>query len=140
VAEQLKGTAGKATAPFFLGGVLGRKEISEAESGPALYEEEEALAMDELEAEAPQVEEELDFAGSPLDEADLEDQPLPSLGLGNIDFSDLVPPQEENQEPELPLEPELPSFEPDDTLNLAGQEKPLGGFEEEVAEPQANAE
>ena len=106
VAEQLQGTVGKAAAPFFLGAVLGEKTPSYDEPGPDLQEgeEEEAFALDELETDAPTADaEELDFAGAPLDDDDLADQPLPSLGLEDIDVSDLVPPQEEEEEPVLSL-------------------------------------
>lgn len=159
VAEQLVGTAYKSAAPFFLGAVLGRQNRSGAESGPDFHEEDETLALDELDAEAPPTdEEELDFARAPLDEDDLEDRPLPSLGLEDIDVSDLVPPEEEQQEEEAPvlhlgneqketilgqapaqieeeedslMGIELPSLEPDDLLSED---------ENESAKPQTSAE
>lgn len=161
VAEQLKGTVSKAAVPFFLGASLGGQKTAVVVSGPMLYEEEEVLALDEKEAEAPPADEdERDFGGPPLDEDDLETQPLPSLGLEDIDFADLVPPQEDEEEPELslgseqeeaPLAPvqdedeslmgsELPSFESDDSLNLDEIERSLGGHEPGTAEPQADEE
>lgn len=170
VAEQLQGTAGKAEAPFFLAAVLGKKRPAAAEPGPALEEEEEAIALDELAVEDQAADEEaLDFAGAPLDEDDLAEQPLPSLGLEDIDVSDLMPPQEEEEEPVLSLESgqeealpssptptparareedeeearmeiELPGLEPpDESLDLYGQESPFGGLEEK-GEPPADAE
>ncbi len=148
VAEQLKGTVGKAAAPFFLGAILGKQKPYDAEPGPALHEEEEPLALDELEAEAPPAdEEELDFAGAPLDEDDLEDQPLPSFGLEDIDVSDLMTPREDDEEP-VPVRDdedslmgiELPGLEPDDILTVDEQGSPPGGLEDEAAKPPANAE
>ena len=103
VAEQLKGTVGKAAAPFFLAAVLGEQRPDD-ETGPAFHEEEETLALDELEADAaPTDEEELDFAGAPLDEDDLNGQPLPSLGLEDIDVSDLMPPEDDEEKTEEEL-------------------------------------
>ena len=165
VADQLQGTVGKAAAPFFLGAVLGKQTPYDDEVGPALHEEEEPLDLDELEADAPPAdEEELDFAGAPLDEDDLEEQTLPSLGLEDIDVSDLMPPQEEEeevvlslgseQEEEAPLDAlpgrdgeedalmgiDFPGFDSEDTRNVEEQESSRGDFEDEAAEPQANAE
>ncbi|MFA6497888.1 MAG: hypothetical protein WC256_10305 [Desulfurivibrionaceae bacterium] len=182
VAEQLQGTVGKAASPFFLGAILGKKEIYTAEAGPALRDEEGALDLDELEAGAPPADEEgaldldelevdsrpadedeLDFAGAPLDEDYLEDQALPSFSLEDIDVSDLVPLQEEEEAPVLslgeeqeevlvaPVLPsndeadllsgiEFPGFDSDDTLKVDEKESPLDELEYEVAEPQANAE
>lgn len=165
VAEQLQGTAIKAEAPFFLAAALGKKIPAAAEPALDLAEEDEAIALDELAAEAPPAdEEELDFAGAPLDEDDLAEQSLPSLGLEDIDVSDLMPPpQEEEEEPVLSLESEpeetLPSPpapapapeedarletepsspEPDESLNLYEQESLFGGLEE-TTEPSAEAE
>jgi hypothetical protein len=165
VAEQLQGTVIKAEAPFFLAAALGKKIPAAAEPAPAL-EEDEALALDELVAEAPAAdEEELDFAGAPLDEDDLAEQTLPSLGLEDIDVSDLMPPQAEEEEPVLSLEsgqeealptPPAPapareeeedslmgiepsSHAPEESLNLYEQESLFGGLEE-AAEPSAEAE
>ena len=162
VAEQLKGTVIKAATPFFLGAVLGKQEPAEVESVSAFHEEEEALVLDELGAEAPSAdEEELDFAGAPLDEEDLEDQPLPSLGLEDIDVSDLMPPQEEepvlhlgNEQKETILtsvpakdeedslmDIELPSLEPrDELLSADEQESPLDTLEYPAAKPSDEAE
>ncbi len=166
VAEQLQGTLSKAVPPFFLGAVLGKPETYAAEPGPALHEEEEPLDLDELAADAPPTEEEeLDFAGAPLDEDDLEDQHLPSFSFEDIDVSDLVPPQEEEEEPVLSLGNEeeeeeeealvapvpsdddnsltgitFPGFDSDDALNIDEKESPLDDLGYEVAEPQANAE
>jgi len=114
--------------------------------------------LDELEAEAPGAnEEELDFAEAPLDEDDLQDQPLPSLGLENIDVSDLVPPREEEEELVLSLGDEhteaslaqeaedslmgmdLPSLEPDDLFGVDEQENLLSDRGGE-AEPSSAAE
>lgn len=104
VSELLQGTAGKATAPFFLGAILGKQDPYAAETTPALHEEEEPLDLDELETVTLSAdEEELDFAGAPLDADDLEDQPLPSLGFADIDVSDLMPLQEEEEEQVLSL-------------------------------------
>lgn len=164
-AEQLKGTVSKAAPPFFLGAVLGKQEPAEAESGSALQEEEETLVLDEFGTEAPPAdEEELDFAGAPLDEEDLEDQPLPSLGLEDIDVSDLMPLQEEEEAPVLHLGNEhketiqasvpvkddeeaslmgieLPSLEPSDELLSADeQESPLGTHEYPAAKSSDEAE
>ncbi|MCX5876506.1 MAG: hypothetical protein NT087_09505 [Deltaproteobacteria bacterium] len=166
VAEQLQGTVGKAASPFFLGAILGKQQPYAAEPGPALHEEEEPLDLDELEADAPPADEdELDFAGTPLDEDDLEDQALPSLGLEDIDVSDLMPPQEEeeelvlhlgNEQKETILTPaptqdedekkdslsgiEFSGFDSDETLNVAEKENLLDDLEFEVTEPQTNAE
>ena len=165
VAEQLQGTAGKAAAPFFLGAVLGQQQTPVYnEHSSALHEdeEEEALALDELEAEAPVAdEEELDFAGAPLDEDDLHDQPLPSLGLEDIDVSDLVPPREEEEElvlslgseeaePVEPLAPEeeeasltgieFSGFDSGDTLNVDEKESDLDDFKETTLPHQDNTE
>ncbi|MDG4475630.1 hypothetical protein [Thiovibrio frasassiensis] len=166
-AEQITGTVSKAAAPFFLGAVLGKKTPAYDEPSPTLYEEEETLSLDELDAETlPTDEEELDFSGVPLNEDDLDEQPLPSLGLEDIDVSDLIPPQEEKEEAlELTLgseqeegetsisaheeakeEEELLSgiefsgFEFDDTLSAAEKEHPLGGFEDEPRESPDNEE
>ncbi len=163
VAEQLQGTVGKAAAPFFLGAVLGKKTPSHDEPEPVLQEEEaeETLALDEFETGAlPTDEEELDFAGAPLDDDDLEEQPLPSLGLEDIDVSDLVPPQEEEEEElvlslgseeEEPTEPppapeaeeasltgiEFSGFDSGETLNVDEKESDLDDFEETTLPPQA---
>ncbi|MFQ6758723.1 MAG: hypothetical protein D9V46_02660 [Deltaproteobacteria bacterium] len=160
VAEQLQGTAGKAAAPFFLGAVLGQQTPVYNEQSSALHEdeEEETLALDELEAEAPVAdEEELDFAGAPLDEDDLQDQPLPSLGLEDIDVSDLVPPREEEEEPVLSLEDDhteaslaqeaedslmgmdLPSLEPEDLFGV-GEHENLPSDRGNEAEPSSATE
>lgn len=164
LAEQINGTTSKAAAPFFLGGVLGRKDSADAEPDYAL-DEEEALSLDELEDDVRQADEdELDFAGAPLDEDELQDQPLPSLGLEDIDMSDLMPPPEEEaeeeEEPVLslgdePEEPvaapaqdeedtlmgiELPSLEPDTVMNVDETENLLGGREDETTPPPADAE
>ena len=164
VAEQLQGTLSKAAPPFFLGAALGKPETYAAEPGPAHHEEEEPLDLDELVADTPPTDEdELDFAGAPLDEDDLEDQPLPSFSFEDIDVSDLVPPQEqeEAEEPVLSLGDEeeealiapipgdddnsltgieFPGFDSDDALAVDEKESPLDDLEYEVAEPQANAE
>ena len=168
VTEQLQGTVGKAASPFFLGAILGKQQPDDAEPGPTLHEEEEPLDLDALEADAlPADEDELDFAGAPLDE---DDQTLPSLGLEDIDVSDLMPPQEEeekdeeelvlhlgNEQEETILTPvpaqdedekedslmgiEFPGFNSDDTLSADEKAIPLGdGFEDEAATPQDNAE
>ena len=160
VAEQLQGTVSKAASPFFLGAILGKQQPYAAESGPALHEEDEPLDLDELEADAlPADEDEIDFAGAPLDEDDLNDQALPSLGLEDIDVSDLMPPQEEelvlhlgNEQKETILTPaqeeeenslmgiELPSLEHEDLLDVDEKESPLGGLGYTATEPPANAE
>ena len=120
VAGQLQGTAGMAAAPFFLGPVLGEKTPSHAEPAPILHEE-EALDLDEFETAAlPTDEEDLDFAGPPLSEDDLEDQPLPPLNLEDIDVSDLVPPQEEKEELVLPLGSEQ---EEEPVLSLGNEQR-----------------
>jgi len=160
VAEQLQGTVGKAASPFFLGAILGEQQPYAAESGPALHEEDEPLDLDELEADAlPADDDEIDFAGAPLDEDDLNDQALPSLGLEDIDVSDLMPPQEEelvlhlgNEQKETILASapaqqeeedatlmgiELPSLEHEDLLDVDEKESPL---DDEAAKPPANAE
>ncbi|HIJ89515.1 MAG: hypothetical protein OEV89_01475 [Desulfobulbaceae bacterium] len=198
VAEQLKGTVSKAAAPFFLGAILGKQKQAEAASGPALYEEEETLALDELESETPPADEEefdlagapldqeeldlagapldqeeldlagapldeeaLDFAGAPLDADDLEEQSLPSLGLENIDVSDLIPPRDEAEEPMLSLGEEqeemlpaqaqdeedslmgieMPSLEHEDLMGLDEKESLVGGgFDHEAPEPSESPE
>jgi len=150
--EQLQGTASKAATPFFLGAVLGKQQPSESESAPALQED-EALDLDDLDAKAPPAaEDELDFAGASLDDDDLADQPLPSLGLEDIDVSDLVAPREEEEEALLaPIAAqeeeeetlggiEFPGFDSDDTLNVAEKESPPDELEHEATEPHANAE
>lgn len=139
VAEQLQGTVGKSAAPFFLGAVLGQQSLSEVESGLDFHEDEDTLVLDELEAEAPPTdEEELDFAGAPLDEDDLEEQPLPSLGLEEIDVSDLVPPQEEeekivlhlgNEQKETILTPIPAAQEDEDSRSDSDEEDSLSGIE-----------
>lgn len=159
VSEQLQGTVGKAVAPFFLGAALGQQTPSHAESAPDFYEEDETLSLDELEADAPPADEDdLDFAGAPLDEDELEAQPLPSLGLEDIDVSDLVPPQEEedekeelvlhigNEQQETILAPATPQeeekedslsgiefsgLEHDDLLSTAAQAPPPAGAEDD---------
>ena len=146
VAEQLQGTVGKAVAPFFLGAVLEKQKPGPAEHGPALYEEEAPLALNEWEAATlPADQEELAFAEAEPIESDLEEQPLPSLGLEDIDLSDLMMPQEEEEaagpEPSLESEPEesflaasqgkedsfremdLPLPEPEESFLAATQEK-----------------
>lgn len=134
VAEQLQGTVGKAASPFFLGAVLGMQTPYDDEPGPALREEEEPLDLDELEADAPPAdEEELDFAGAPLNEDDLEDQPLPSLGFKDIDVSDLMPPQEDEEYALTGID--FPGFYSDDTLTVDEQESTRGDFGDEAAEP-----
>ncbi len=162
VAEQLQGTVGKAASPFFLGAILGKQEPDDAEPGPTLHEEEELLDLNELEADAPPADEDdLDFAGAPLD-----DQTLPSLGLEDIDVSDLMPPQEEEEEvvlhlgneqketilPSAPAQDEdaredslvgieFPGFNSDATLNVAEKASFLGDdLEGAAATPQDNAE
>lgn len=164
VAEQLQGTLSKVAPPFFLGAALGKPEAYAAAPGPALQEEEEPLELDELAVDGlPADEDGLDFAGAPLNEDDLEDQPLPSFSFEDIDVSDLVPPQEEEEEkpPVMSLEDgeeetllapipsdddnaltgiEFPGFDSDEALNVAEQESPLDDLEFGVAEPQANAE
>ena len=166
VAEQLKGTVSKAAPPFFLGAVLGQQTPVYNEQSSVLQgDEEETLALDELEAETPPTEEdELDFAGAPLDENDLDDLPLPSLGLEDIDVSDLMPPPEEEEKPALtlgntqeeapqppiqalddekdsPMGIEPPSLEPDDDILSVGEEEnSLGGLEYPTAKPPADAE
>ncbi|MBU4033484.1 MAG: hypothetical protein KKG34_01685 [Proteobacteria bacterium] len=164
LAEQLDGTTSKAVAPFFLGGVLGRQESANAEPDYAL-DEEETLRLDELENDIPQTDEDdLDFAGTPLDEDEFQDQPLPSLGLEDIDMSDLMPPQEEQvedeEEPVLSLGDEreeavatpvqdeedalmgieLPSLEPDTIMNVNETENLLDDRENEATPPPASAE
>jgi len=146
VVEQLQGTVGKAVSPFFLGVVLGKQKPGAAEPGPALYEEEAPLALNEWEAATlPADQEELAFAEAEPIESDLEEQPLPSLGLEDIDLSDLMMPQEEEEaagpEPSLESEPEesflaasqgkedsfremdLPLPEPEESFLAATQEK-----------------
>ncbi|MBU4407986.1 MAG: hypothetical protein KJ772_04675, partial [Proteobacteria bacterium] len=126
--------------PFFLGAVLGQQTPVYNEHSSALHEdeEEEALALDEMEAEAPVADgEELDFAGAPLDEDDLQDQPLPSLGLEHIDVSDLMPPREEEEDSLMGMD--LPSLEPDDLFGVDGQEN-LPGDPGSEAEPSSAAE
>jgi len=162
VTEQLQGTVSKAASPFFLGTILGKQQPYAAEPGPALHEEEEPLDLDELETDTPPADEDdLDFAGTPLDEDDLEDQALPSLGLEDIDVSDLMPPQEEelvlhlgNEQKETILTPapaqeeeddslmgiELPSLEPSEVLSADEQESPLGDLDYTATEPPASAE
>jgi len=164
VSEQLQGTVSKAAAPFFLGAALGQQNPSPTESFPD-FEEEETLTLDELEADAsPTDEDDLDFAGAPLDEDDLEAQPLPSLGLEEIDVSDLVPPQDEEEElvlhvgneqketilaPVPPQETEEESltgiafsgFDSGETLSAEELESPLGDdFADEVTSSQNNTE
>ena len=150
VAEQLQGTVGKAAAPFFLGAILGEQAPADAEPAPVPYEAEETFTLDELEAEAPPADEDdLDFAGAPLGEDDMEGQALPSLGLEDLDVSDLMSPQEEEEEPVLSLEDEqkeplqgieFPGFASDATLNIEETEQALGGFKEETATPPPDAE
>lgn len=151
VAEELRGTAGKAAVPLFLGAVLGKQKPSEDEAAPAPYEEEEPFTLDELEVEPPSAEvEELDFAGAPLDEDDLAGESLPSLGLEDIDVSDLVPPQEEEEEQALSLsseqKEELQGIEfsnfdtEEDTLQAEEKEQTLDLFDTETAAPSAPSE
>lgn len=160
VAEQFQGTVGKNAAPFFLGAVLGEERPVVAEPPAAFREEEEPLVLHEVEPQALPVEEEdLDFAGPPLDEDDLEEQALPSLDLEGIDVSDLMSAEEE--EPELSLESEeeeaplatapapeehslmgdieLPSLTPDEALTLDEPESLLAGLQDEAAETSAEA-
>ncbi|MFA6282678.1 MAG: hypothetical protein WCT30_01100 [Desulfurivibrionaceae bacterium] len=128
--EQIQGTGGKAAAPFFLGAVLGKKTSSyDDESAPDLQEE-ETLALDEFETEAlPADEEDLDFAGAPLDDDGLEDQSLPSLGLEDIDVSDLVQPQEEEEELVLSLGNEEEETAQPPAQDENEEEAPLSGIE-----------
>lgn len=147
--EQLRGTVSKAATPFFLDAILGKQKPAEAGPSPVFHEEEESLDLDELGGEAPPAgEDELDFPGAPLDEGELEDQPLPSLGLEDIDVSDLMPPQEVhqgNEQKETILAPvpakdeeedslmgiELPSLDPDELLSADEQERPSAGAEDD---------
>lgn len=147
--EQLRGTASKAATPFFLDAILGKQKSAEAGSSPVFHEEEESFDLDELGGEAPPAgEDELDFSGAPLDEGELEDQPLPSLGLEDIDVSDLMPPQEVhlgNEQKETILAPvpakdeeedslmgiELPGLDPDELLSADEQERPSAGAEDD---------
>ncbi|MHB1015971.1 MAG: hypothetical protein ACYC2W_11930 [Desulfurivibrionaceae bacterium] len=150
VAEQLQGTVGKAAAPFFLGAILGEQAPADAEPAPVPYEAEETFTLDEQDAEAPPADEnDLDFAGAPLGEDDMEDQALPSLGLEDLDVSDLMSPQEEEEEPVLSLDGEqkemlqgieFPGFASDATLNFEEKEQALDGFTEGTATPPADAE
>jgi len=172
VAEQLQGTVGKNAAPFFLGAVLGKRESAVAEPDLALREEEEIFDLNELddsvlpeeEAELALLEEEdnLDSVASRLDEDDLEEQSPPSLGIEDIDMSDLVSLEEEEDAPALPKESEeeedfrvtpLPREEPllmgdiefhglipDEASNLAEPESLLADLEDEAAESSATAE
>ena len=165
VSEQLQGTVGKAATPFFLGSVLGRQTLDEDEPATELHEEEDSLLLDELEDTAPPTDEdELDFAGAPLDENDMAEPILPSLGLEDIDVSDLVPPQEDAEEPVLslgdeqeeeaildPIPPpadeeglsgiEFPGFDSADILNVEGKEPPSADdFEDTAASSQNTTE
>ena len=164
VSEQLQGTAGKATAPFFLGAILGEQDPYGAEPTPALHKDEEPLDLDDLETVTLSAdEEELDFAGAPLDADDLEDQPLPSLGFADIDVSDLMPLQEEEEEQVLSLGDEheeellapIPSeekeeeiqgiefsgFDSDEMLTVDEQESSFDdSLEDEATESEDNAE
>lgn len=135
VEEQLKGTVGNVAAPFFLAGILARQKTAVAEPAQVIQEEEEVPVLIDMDTEeSPVDEEELDSAGLPLDEADLEDQPLPPLGLEQIDFSDLVPPQEEEEESVLSME-----SEPEETFPGQDEVKPLEGIEFPGLEPEASA-
>lgn len=135
VEEQLNGTAHNVVAPFFLAGILARKKTAVAEPAQVIQEKEEVPVLIDMDTEeSPIDEEELDSAGLPLDEADLEDQPLPPLGLEQIDFSDLLPPQEEEEESVLSME-----SEPEETFPGQDEVKPLEGIEFPGLEPEASA-
>jgi hypothetical protein len=121
VAEQLQGTVSTAVAPFFLGAVLEKQKPGAAEPGPALYEEEAPLLLNEEETDALSADqEEFGFVEAEPAEGDLEEQPLPSLGLEDIDLSDLMMPQEQEDSaaPELSLE-----SEPEESFLAATEEK-----------------
>ena len=162
VAEQLQGTVGKNAAPFFLGAVLGKREAAVAEPGPALHAEEEALDLNELEGQAlPAEEEELDFTGPLLDESNLAEQTPLSLGLEDIDVSDLMS-LEEDESPAQAMESEeeedsratpsareehslmgdieLPSLSPDEESNFVEPGSLLAGVEDEETEPSTAAD
>ena len=161
VAEQLQGTEGKNAAPFFLGAVLGKREAAVAEPGLALREEEETFDLNELEGQGLPEEEELDFTGPLLDESNLEEQTPPSLGLEDIDVSDLMS-LEEDESPALAMESEeeeepratpsareehslmgdieLPSLSPDVESSFVEPDSLLAGVEDEETEPSTAAE
>lgn len=162
VAEQFQGTVGKHAAPFFLGAVLGKRESAVAEPDLALREEEEIFDLNELEELAlPEEEDKPDFAASRLDEDNQEEQSLPSLGLEDIDMSDLMSLEEEetlaqakeseeeedsratplpSEEPSLMGDIEFHSPSPDEALNLAEPDSLFAGFADEAAEFSAAAE
>jgi len=162
VAEQLQGTVVKNAVPFFLGTVLGARKSAVAEPEPALRAEEEAIELNELEGQAlPEEEEELNFPGPSVAGNTLEEQAPPSIGLEDIDVSDLVS-LEEEEPPTLPLESEeeedfrgalssgeessligsidWPSLSADESMNIAEPESLLAGLEDEAAEVSAATE
>lgn len=129
VAEQLKGTAGKAAAPLFLGAVLREQAAAGVEPDPVLHETEGQAR--------PAAVDEIDSALAPPDEIDLEDQPLSSFALKEIDVSDLIPSQKEeemlrlslDEEEDALVEIEFPPLEPDEFQSLAGPEISTDGLE-----------
>ncbi|OGR05406.1 MAG: hypothetical protein A2520_04675 [Deltaproteobacteria bacterium RIFOXYD12_FULL_53_23] len=112
VAEQLKGTVGKAAPPLFLEAIFGKQKTAEAETDYALHE--------------------MEYQAQPADEdkIDLEDQSLSSFALDEFDVSDLMLPHKIEEASMLPLDKEeaalmgieIPFLEPDELQSLAGQE------------------
>ena len=108
VVEQLQGTVGKAVSPFFLGVVLGKQKPGAAEPGPALYEEEAPLALNEWEADTlPVDQEELAFAEVERAEGDQEEfafaEAEPAEGdQEEIDFAEVERAGGELEEQPLP--------------------------------------
>lgn len=145
VGAQLQGTCLNVEAPFFLGSVLGGEEPA-AVMDTAVAEEEavnlEDLDVGELPAEPELTADlegdvDLDLAGASFDEDDSEagGPVMQSLGLEDIDVSDLMPQQEE-EVPELELEPEAPELaEEPAAAETAEMEGPMLSLEPEEEAP-----
>lgn len=148
LAAELHGTCLNVEAPFFLGSVLGVEEPA-AVMGTAVAEaDEEAVNLEDLDVgELPAEPEltadlegdvDLDLAGAPFDEDDSEagGPVLQSLGLEDIDVSDLMPQQEE-EVPELELEPEAPEPDEEPAADSTEIEGPMLSLEPEEEEAPA---